>query len=301
MFKSICLYCDSNQITNLESLAGHTNLQELHCHDNQITTLVPLSTCINLEELYCCDNQITTLDPLSACINLQVLGFKNNQITFLNPITHLQELEELETSGNPLEAPSIQVQHFLERIRQLNDKTSVYRDGQNVHDITIQKSVCDSLQNLLKDPRHEFNLDMIIESTLDDKTKDILIEYCQDDSVHSIHLITYQELLGYVWDRIIQSSHREELFKILQEQISDSECKCFIGRFNRTLSVLVGFFDDIKVEISDNSRIGAIILLAKDQIEPYNVDAHKKLALKRLREAGYSAEEVEPWIDAIDE
>ena len=32
--------------------------------------------------------------------------------------------------------------------------------------------------------------------------------------------------------------------------------------------MLVGFFDDIKIEISDNSRIGATIILTRGKINP---------------------------------
>ena len=109
------------------------------------------------------------------------------------------------------------------------------------------------------------------------------------------------ELLSYVWKRIEKSIDKAELLKILEEQIIDSECECFTGRFNRTLSVLVGFYSDIKINISDQSRIGAIILNLKDKIIPYNIDIHKETAIKELTEAGYSKEEIEPWIGAIDE
>lgn len=295
------LRCCYNQITSLEPLLACTNLEELNCGHNQITSLEPLSVCTNLQKLYCYENQITSLEPLSVCVNIQLLFCIDNQITSLNPIIYLRRLEELRAYNNPIGLPTIQVQRFLDRFRGFNKNSSIYIDGQNVHDVTIQKSVCDSLQNLLKDKKIVFNLQKIIDSPLDEITKAMLIEYCQDTAVHSIHLVTYQELLGYVWNRIASSEHRDELFKILTEQISDSECKCFTGRFNRTLSVLVGFYDDIVIEISDNSRIGAIIIATKDKINPYNIEDHKKLALTNLQEAGYSQEEVKPWIDAIEE
>ena len=98
-----------------------------------------------------------------------------------------------------------------------------------------------------------------------------------------------------------KSIDKAELIKILEEQIIDSECKCFTGRFNRTLSVLVGFYEDIKINISDQSRIGAIILNRKEKIIPYDLNIHKETAVNELLNAGYSKEEIEPWIEAIDE
>jgi hypothetical protein len=75
----------------------------------------------------------------------------------------------------------------------------------------------------------------------------------------------------------------------------------FLNTKQRTLSVLVGFFDDIKINISDNARIGAIIITCKEKIIPYNSNDHKKLVEKELLEAGYTNEEIKPWIDAIDD
>ena len=108
-------------------------------------------------------------------------------------------------------------------------------------------------------------------------------------------------MLGCVWNRIIKSTHTDELFRILEEQITESECKCFTGRFNRTLSVLVGFYDDIKIEISDNSRISAIIMNCKEKINPYSVEEHRKKAEQELLDAGYNKIEIEPWLSALEE
>ena len=238
---------------------------------------------------------------MANCFNLQVLYCIDNQITSLECLVYLRRLYSLSYCDNPLTIQSIQVERFLDRFITFNKNNSIYQDKQNVHDITIQKTICESLQSLLKDLKPIFSVDDIISSNLDHKTKESLIEYCQDESIHSVHLITYGELLGYVWQRIIKSAHKEELFKILEEQIADSECKCFTGRFNRTLSVLVGFYDDIKINISDNARIGAIIIACRDKIMPYDLINHKKMALKELLEAGYTEEEIKPWIDAIDD
>jgi hypothetical protein len=249
----------------------------------------------------CSSNKITSLEPLAHCINLQLLYCWGNQITSIECLVYLRHLTKLMYQNNPLTIQSIQVQRFLHRFNRASKNNNIYHDKQNVHDVTIQKTICDSLQFLLKDPKPIFSIDNIITSNLNSNVKESLIEYCQDDSVHSVHLITYSELLGYVWQRITKSDHKEELFKILEEQTADSECKCFTGRFNRTLSVLVGFYDDIKINISDNARIGAIIIACKDKIRPYDVIEHKKMVQKELLEAGYNEEEIKPWIDAIDD
>ncbi len=316
------MFCDSNKITSLEPLSICVNFRELRCRHNQITSLEPLSNCINLQILYCDGNQLTSLEPLSNCINLQILhcDWNNirslepltncinlyllhcwyNQITSVEPLIYLRRLRYFNYTGNPIEIPTIQIQRMLNRIN-TNRNSSIYNDNQNVHDTEIQRTVCDSVQRLLKDPKNHFSIDDIINSDLNQSTIESIIEYCQDQTIHSIHLITYIELFGLIWYRIINSVHKTELIRILKEQIADSECKCFTGRFNRTLSVLVGFCDDIQINISDKSRISAIILNIKDKIIPYDPVKHKETAIKELKEAGYLETDFKDWIDVIDD
>ncbi len=294
------LFCWSNRLTTIEPLSNCINLEDLSCNRTQITTIEPLSNCVNLKELCCSSNQITSLEPLSNCVNLNKLYCTCNQITSLDSLIYLRRLNNIDYHNNPIEIPTIQIQRMLNRIN-TNSDSSIYNDNQNVHDTEIQRTVCDSVQSLLKDPKYNFTIEDLINSSLNKKTIESLIEYCQDETVHSVHLITYLELLSYIWNRIINSIHKTELIRILEEQIADSECKCFTGRFNRTLSVLVGFFDDIKINISDKSRISAIILNSKDKIIPYDPIKHKDAATKDLLEAGYIESEFKDWIEAIED
>ncbi len=294
------LYCRDNKIASLEPLSKCVNLRKLNCHGNKITSLEPLSNCVNLKYFDCGDNQIISLEPLSNCITLEILFCWKNEITSLEPLIYLRRLNNINYSENPIEIPTIQIQRILNRIHS-NRKSSIYNDKQNVHDTEIQRTVCVSVQNLLKDPKNDFTIDDVINSSLNKSTVESIIEYCQDQTVHSIHLITYRELFSLVWNRIQKSIHQSELMKILEEQIADSECKCFTGRFNRTLSVLVGFFDDIKINISDKSRISAIILNSKEKIIPYDAVKHKEMVKKELKEAGYLESDFKDWIEAIED
>ncbi len=293
------LSCRHNKITSLEPLSNCVNLKELNCSDNQLTSLEPLSNCVNLQILKCFQNQIRSLEPLSHCVNLRELLCHNNQIESLEPLIYLRRLNYIDYSINPIEIPTLQIQRMLARI-ETNRNSSIYNDNQNVHDTEIQRTVCESVQNLLIDSKSDFTIDDVINSDLNKSAIESIIEYCQDQTVHSVHLITYIELFSLVWNRIQNSIHKSELMKILEEQIADSECKCFTGRFNRTLSVLVGFFDDIKINISDKSRISAIILNSKEKIIPYDTIKHKEASTKELIDAGYLEADFKDWIEAIE-
>lgn len=297
------LHCYNNNLTSLASLKHCSLLYELECSGNQLASIAGIESCTKLRKLDCSVNQLVSLKGVECCSQLEFLYFCHNQIASLEQIVYLRYLHDFDHEGNPLGVQSIQVQRFFDRRDRCDRRSvgkSIYSDAQNIHDVHIQKTVCDSVQRLLCDSKPKFSIDTVIDSSLGQHTIELLVEYCGDETVHSVHLLTYQELLGYVWNRIIQSEHRDELFRILEEQIGDSECKCFTGRFNRTLSVLVGFYEDIVISISNSSRISAIILALKDRTRPYDAKAHREAAHGQLLEAGYTEADIEPWLEAIE-
>ena len=317
------ILCYVNGIISLAGIEECSLLQELDCCNNGFITLLPIRNCNalrilsatgnglytltgiegcpNLEILNCDRNHIDSLAGLERCTHLRMLDCSHNEIQDLDEIVYLRHLQTFHYSHNPIMYQNIQVQRFIDRIARVNTKVSIYADGQNVHDVCIQKTVCDSIKHLLSDGKPDFTIEAVLGSSLSTHTKERLVEYCADVTIHSVHLLTYAELLAYVWTRIDRSEHKSELLKIFEEQIADSECMCFTGRFNRTLSVLVGFYDDIVIEISDRARIGAIIIALKTRINPYDPIRHAALAIEQLRAAGYDGDTIQPWVDAIDE
>lgn len=295
------IFCSSNRLTSLTGLENCINLEYLFCWGNKLTDLKGIRNCTSLNTLDCSGTKLRSLDGIESCTQLEDIDCSSNLLRVLNPLVYLRNLQYLSYAGNPLEIQTIQVQRVLEHIERTASDSSVYTNNQNVHDVHIQKTVCDSVQALLLDPKPKFSIDAVIQSGLNERTVRLLVEYCSDSYVHSVHRLTYSELFSYVWARIERSEHKRELLRILEEQIADSECKCFTGRFNRTLSVLVGFYSDIKIDISDNSRIGAIIVAAKNQTTPYDQHQHKSLAMILLLQAGYDADVIKPWLEAITE
>ena len=294
------LICFWNQITSLEPIKDCTQLVTLWCHSNQLRSISEVKYFTQLQDLNCHVNQIVSLAGIEYCTQLRELSCYENQLVSLEHIVYLRNLRKLYCRSNPLDIQTVQVQRFLARFEKNSMDRSIYSDTQNIHDIYIQKTVCESVQRLLQDPKPEFSIDTIINSSISPHTIELLVGYCSDEYVHSVHLLTYRELLSYVWARIERSEHRAELFKILDEQITDSECKCFTGRINRIVSVLVGFYPDIVISISDSSRIGAIIIAIKNRVDPYDPVIHRETAHRELLEAGYTETEIEPWLEAID-
>ena len=295
------LYCSLNNLTSLRSTGVCPSLQVLHCDANELMSLCGIEMYPSLRYLDCYQNWLGSLQGIEACTKLEYLFCSNNPLRSLDSIVYLRHLRRIQYEGSTLDLQTPRVERLLARLKHSMPATSIYDNGQNVHDPRVQRSVRESLQNLLTDSKPTFSIDYVINSELDEKTKQLLTEYCLDESIHSDHLLTYAELLAYVWNRIIRSEHATEMLRILEEQIADAECKCFTGRFNRTISVLVGFYSDITIEISDSSRISAIMIAIQNRLDPYDSQVHLKTARVELIEAGYTAEEIEPWLRAISE
>lgn len=295
-------------LESIEGIGAYPNLETIWCNGNRLTSLKGIEACSRLREFYAHSNKLTSLAEISSLHNLTGLCCKYNEITSLDPVVYLQHLTYFTYDGNPLAIQSERFQRYIHRYEGSNRRSrvrerTVYDDGQNVHNVHVQQSVRRSLISLFTDPKPEFSpsdlLTMIANTDMDDSVKQLLTEYCLNTYVHSDHMISYSELLAYVWNRITRSEHTAELFKILSQLILDSENKCFTGRFNRTLSVLVGFYPDIVIEISDTSRISAIILAIQKRTISYDPATHVEIATIELQQAGYTLDEIKPWIDAI--
>ena len=301
------LHCKRNSLTSLAGIEACPRLEILFCYYNSLTSLAGIETCPRLRVLHCHHNQLTSLAGVENCPELLTIECRSNRIASMEHVVYLRNLVTLWYTGNPLEIQSIQVDRFL---RQLESRFTysrgrtagtVYTDSQNVHNTHVQKTVCESLRRLLTDPKPSFTIADLDGSGLSKRAIKLIHTYCDDSSIHSIHLLTYSELLAYVWARIVKHEHKNELVKILGEQVRDSEDKCFTGRFNRLVSVLAGFCDDIVIEISNRSRIGAIVVAAKYGITPYDSAKHRDTAHTLLTEAGYDTDTIKPWLEAITE
>jgi hypothetical protein len=76
-----------------------------------------------------------------------------------------------------------------------------------------------------------------------EQTKQLLLEYCDDDTIHSILNITFEELLLSVYDFIDKHKNKNELFEIFNTEIFDSQCKCFTGRISRLINIVINISD----------------------------------------------------------
>ena len=324
-----------NKLNNLPVEMGYlTQLTTLDLYSNQFTILpVVIGQLVNLTTLKLCFNQLTYLPvEIGQLTNLITLDLYGNQLTQLPvvigqlasltnldlsynnlsslpvEIVHLEQLTKLAFYNNPIEnILNPIIQRFLNRIqnRILQDDT-IYSDGQNIHSSSIQQSIQKSIYNLMNnyDPDYEINyLDWNDVSTY---TKQIITEYIDMPDIHSMLNITFKELFTSVCieiDNLELLDNKNIITEIhhrLNEEMQESECKCFTGRMSRLVNCLSGYSPKVNISISDNEEIGNIISIMKTKhfMEPINV--LKELIHFALLERGYKEEQISLWLEHVE-
>ena len=90
------------------------------------------------------------------------LECNHNQLTSLpSEIGNLRRLEHFEFSNNPIIHIPPNVQRLIGNIANIQN---IYHDRQSVHNHEIQKSLLNSIINILNDPKPENCLGSILES-----------------------------------------------------------------------------------------------------------------------------------------
>jgi Leucine-rich repeat (LRR) protein len=289
----------NNKISNL------VNLKYLDLSKNKLTTISnEITNLVNLEKLYLGGNKLTTIPKeMGNLINLETLFLhENNLITLPIEITNIRNAN-IYYANNPIEYLPPQVVRYLER-----NKTTqkIYNDNQSVHNHSIQEGVENSINYVMSiKPIYKLeNInDVIIDNNyIDNQTKTILFEYINCKDIHSTLNITFSELLINILSFIEQHEAKQEIYKILEQEMNDTLCKCFTGRMSRLINCLNGFDDNIVINISNNEQIGNIIILIKEKLlaeNNYTIELHKEIVMKELYDRGYDKGIVNEWLDYI--
>lgn len=295
-----------NNIDDLpDELYALTRLNSLYLSGNNLSSISDkIGDLTRLISLHISCNKISEIpQTIGQLAVLENFWFQDNDISEIpHEIINCRALRIIYTWGNPIEYISPIVARFLYRqptiIREIT-----YDDSQSVHKSSVQKSIQTSISALMKNAP-VFDIDAVKDfitndNILYDSTKQSLFQYSEDDSVHSILQITFEELLVAVWNRIITNDNSIEIKKILNTEMVDAQFKCFTGRISRLVNCLNGFDSDIVVKIDDSEQIGTIISITREQLENtdrYTVEAHKEIVTDRLTDLGYTQAVIDEWV-----
>jgi hypothetical protein len=324
------LYLSNNKLTKLpESIGGLVALQLLFLSHNQLTKLPEsIGDLMTLQYLYIENNQLTKLpESIGGLAALQILWLSGNKLTkFPESIGGLMTLQYLDLSrnnltsipvslirlrnlryfyndNNPIEYTSPVMVRFIEGLetRRRVGSGTVYNDAQSVHNSSIQKSVYDSLYRILNDKPVDTKVlknFIVSNEILSEECKRALIEYSDDLSVHSLLGVFFEETLDVVLSIIMRHKDKDEILKIMNQEMSDAMCMCFTGRLTRLLNTLNGFDPRVSITISDSEQIAAIVEIARKKTS--DPEEQRELVTRDLRERGYSKEIIEEWSSFIE-
>ena len=305
-FKNLTyLDCSNN---NLEELNEYPKLGILSCSYNRLKEL----KAYPLTQLYCNNNLLTKLDNLEAYKNLNILSISRNQFTELPDITTLPNLLLFMFADNPvLHIPDeiMTVINILEAFNNVDDKKPIINitdDQQNVHNNSLQKSINNSIQNIIKDKLDitfdEMKFEITTSVKLSKQVKDLVEIFCKNNELHLLFNINYIDLLLSVWNIIRKHKNKDDILEIFEIEILESSDKCFTGKFGRLINVLNGFDERIQIVIDEKTHIGNVISniqMKLEKEENYSVEKHKELSKIKLIEDGINLEMIETWISYI--
>lgn len=285
--------CSHNKLMSLPNWENLINLSVIDCSYDLLTSLPNWETLVNLKKINCSCNRLTLLPNWDTLINLEHIDCMINKLTALpSQFGMFNRLTSFYYSGNPYEyyPPNV-----LRMIRNLKTKKNIYEDTQSVHDHNIQLSLKKNIIRLLETKPTLKMKECIIEIERDVICHELITKYIKDASIHSLLNVTFGEVLLCVWTRIKTSTHRDEIIKILNIEMLDSECKCFTGRLTRLVNCLVCFESDITMEINESDQMSNISQLLYKKY-PNNEDYQREIR-KEFLERGYSEQDILNWIN----
>jgi len=303
-------YCHNNLLETLPGNMNFPNLKTFSCNNNLLESLPENLNLPNLQNFDCSHNKLISLPENMDLPGLRYFYCNNNKLKSLPLcIMNFHNLRNIYYTNNEIDNIPIQLLRFINRLKQTDiKKLNVYNDNQNIHNSSIQLSVKDSINNLTtRKDISQYNKDLLIKRIISDDTlncKEQLIDYINDDNIHSLLLLTFGEVLWYLLETVEKDFDLEvqkEIKNILNTDMSDALCKCFTGRISRVINCLSGFSDLVNIQIKDESQIGNVIVLIKEKLlGDYSVEEHRRLVRIELLERGYEKEVIEEWVSYIE-
>lgn len=179
-------------------------------------------------------------------------------------------------------------------------KISVYYDHQNVHDKHVQNTMEKSVVKFVekyKDNIKDKAIVYINNSPLSYDIKKLLTKKYNENTYYSNIKLTYGLILDHVINFIEQNEHKDELYKILEMDITDAIGKCSIGLLGRTINVVNGFDDSVNINISINDQVNNMIVMLKTKYK--DIEKVKSEFRKEIEEREIDKSYLE-WAEFIE-
>jgi pimeloyl-CoA synthetase len=94
--------------------------------------------------------------------------------------------------------------------------------------------------------------------------------------------------------------NKAEIYKILGQEIMDSECKCFTGRISRLVNCLNGYTSLVEIKIPETMEISNVIVMIKRSFSGETEEELKEIVRKELSERGYEEKLVDKYVEYVE-
>ena len=299
----------TGRLTSLTTNIGNLqNLSSLYIISNKLTSFPSeIGNLRNLVNLYIVNNSNLVSLPaeIGNLLNLMHLYIVNNSniVSLPAEIGNLRNLITFTVVENQMYIPP-NIQRMLEAHLQ---PQGIYSDSQSVHNSTIQQSIKESILRLISIPpaltSEKVLASILVDSVLTEFTKQSLVEYSRNTDLISDVNVSFLDILTAIWNRIVINENATDIKNVLNDEITDAECKCFTGRVSRLVNCLSGVDSLVDVKIADNEQIGNVIAVIGERLKAngrYTVELHKETVSVELKELGYSEEVVSEWLIHIE-
>lgn len=138
---------------------------------------------------------------------------------------------------------------------------------------------------------------------LSSEAKELFIEYCNSNEIHSVLNVTYKDVaervIGWLNSQNVETWN--EVIKILESEIMASKNKCFTGRISRLVSCLDGFHPGVRVKIATSDQISNRVLttLKKCKDENLSKEETEKKITQELIELELDETQIKEWLDNV--
>ena len=172
------------------------------------------------------------------------------------------------------EMPDIEEVGYIYLGRTGPSQNTIYADTQNVHNTKINSSVIDACIYLISvESCPPFDVEIVKNDlcsicTCDQRAMtsiDTVLERIQIDTSlfrSGDNSFTLHNLFSALWSFIEKHTHKNEIKKILVQEIIAMSKYCSTGHLSRFINVIQGFHDipDLKIKISNEDQVNAVII-----------------------------------------
>lgn len=193
-------------------------------------------------------------------------------------------------------------------IRRQDDLEAFAHDNQNVHrerTVIATKEMVNIILTIPVPNEYKWNAiecsktpgEIIVMCKLTPKAAwQMTAKYCQDESIYDLGKGIYGKVLDGVWQYILGSSDKEDLCRVLKQEMEDNIGMCAQGNLSRLCNILAGYLDGIGSQESVADILGRLM---PKLFEIENLNQRLAEAFKILKDNNVPIEQWKSWLDPL--